>query len=43
MEYRDAIMKTYGIDIVKLKERLKGGKADGQKIAKYDRSNCSWA
>ena len=35
-QYREAIMKAHGIDIAKFKERLKGGKADGRKITKYD-------
>lgn len=35
-EYRAAIKKQYGIDIKNFKEKLKGGKADGQPITKYD-------
>lgn len=35
-EYRAAIKKQYGIDIKNFKEKLKGGRADGQPIIKYD-------
>lgn len=35
-QYRQAIKKEFNIDIAKFKERLKGGKADGKKITKYD-------
>lgn len=35
-EYRAAIKKEYGIDIKNFKDGIKGGKADGQKITKYD-------
>jgi len=35
-EYRAAIKKAYGIDIKNFRERLKGGRADGQAITKYD-------
>ncbi|MCX7966764.1 MAG: hypothetical protein N2596_09090, partial [Syntrophorhabdaceae bacterium] len=35
-KYRQAIKKEFNIDIAKFKERLKGGKADGQPITKYD-------
>ncbi|HOV90915.1 MAG TPA: hypothetical protein PKW07_09425 [Syntrophorhabdaceae bacterium] len=35
-EYRKAIKKEYNIDIAKFKGRLKGGRADGQPITKYD-------
>jgi len=35
-EYRAAIKKAYGIDIKNFKESLKGGKAAGQAITKYD-------
>ncbi|MEJ5227098.1 DUF5661 family protein [Thermodesulfovibrio sp.] len=35
-QYRRAIKKEFNIDIAKFKERLKGGKADGKKITKYD-------
>jgi len=34
--YRQAIQKEYGIDIRNFKEALHGGRADGQKITKYD-------
>lgn len=34
--YRAAIKKDYGIDIKEFKEQLKGGKADGKTITKYD-------
>lgn len=34
--YRERIKKEFNIDIAKYKERLKGGKADGQPITKYD-------
>lgn len=35
-QYRQAIKKEFNIDIAKFKERLKGGKADGKKITKYN-------
>lgn len=35
-KYRKAIKKEFNIDIAKFRERLKGGKADGQPITKYD-------
>ena len=35
-KYRQAIQKEFGIDIKNFKEALKGGRADGQKITKYD-------
>jgi len=35
-EYRKAIKKQYNIDIKNFKERLKGGRADGKPITKYD-------
>lgn len=35
-EYRKAIKKEHGIDIKNFKGRLKGGKADGKDITKYD-------
>lgn len=35
-KYRKAIKKEFNIDITKFKESLKGGKADGQPITKYD-------
>lgn len=35
-QYRQAIKKEFNIDIAKFKDRLKGGKADGKKITKYD-------
>ena len=35
-EYRAAIKKAYGIDIKNFKNSLKGGRADGQAITKYD-------
>ncbi len=35
-EYRGAIKKAYGIDIKSFKEKLKGGRADGKEITKYD-------
>lgn len=34
--YRTAIKKDYGIDIKDFKDQLKGGKADGKDITKYD-------
>jgi hypothetical protein len=34
--YRTAIKKDYGIDIKEFKDQLKGGKADGKDITKYD-------
>jgi hypothetical protein len=34
--YRAAIKKDYGIDIKEFKDQLKGGKADGKDITKYD-------
>lgn len=34
--YRTAIKKDYGIDIKEFKEQLKGGRADGKEITKYD-------
>lgn len=35
-EYRKAIKKEYDIDIKNFKGKLKGGKADGKDITKYD-------
>lgn len=35
-DYRKAIKKEYNIDIKNFKDKLKGGKADGQAITKYD-------
>lgn len=35
-EYRKAIKKEYGIDIVHFRGNLKGGRADGKPITKYD-------
>jgi len=35
-EYRTAIKKAHGIDIKQFKDGLKGGKADGKPIIKYD-------
>ncbi len=35
-EYRAAIKKAYGIDIKNFKDSIKGGKADGKPITKYD-------
>lgn len=35
-EYRTAIKKAYGMDIKNFKDRIKGGKADGKPITKYD-------
>lgn len=35
-QYRQAIKKEFNIDIAKYKEKLKGGKADGKPITKYD-------
>ena len=35
-DYRKAIKDAYGVDIVNFKERLKGGRADGKPITKYD-------
>ena len=35
-EYRAAIKQAYGIDIKKFKDGIKGGKADGQPVIKYD-------
>ena len=34
--YRTAIKKDYGIDIKEFKDQLKGGKADGKDMTKYD-------
>jgi len=34
--YRTAIKRDYGIDIKEFKDQLKGGKADGKDITKYD-------
>ena len=34
--YRTAIKKDYGIDLKEFKDQLKGGKADGKDITKYD-------
>jgi len=34
--YRTAIKKDFGIDIKEFKDQLKGGKADGKDITKYD-------
>jgi hypothetical protein len=35
-KYRQAIKKEFGIDIKNFKDALKGGRADGQIITKYD-------
>lgn len=35
-EYRKAIKSAYNIDIKKFKDKLKGGRADGKAITKYD-------
>jgi len=35
-EYRKAIKNAYNIDIKNFKDRLKGGRADGKAITKYD-------
>ncbi|HOP85512.1 MAG TPA: hypothetical protein PLM71_07870 [Syntrophorhabdaceae bacterium] len=35
-EYRKAIKSAYNIDIKKFKGKLKGGRADGKAITKYD-------
>jgi hypothetical protein len=35
-QYRFAIQKEYGIDIKNFKGVLKGGRADGQDLTKYD-------
>jgi len=35
-EYRKAIKKEYGIDIIHFRGNLKGGRADGKPITKYD-------
>lgn len=34
--YRAAVKKDFGIDIKDFKEQLKGGRADGKDITKYD-------
>lgn len=34
--YRTAIKKDYGIDTKEFKDQLKGGRADGKDITKYD-------
>lgn len=36
VKYRQTILKDFGIDIKNFKEGLRGGRADGQKITKYD-------
>lgn len=35
-KYRQTIKKEYGIDIKDFKDSMKGGRADGQPITKYD-------
>jgi len=35
-EYRTTIKKAYGIDIKTFKDGLKGGRADGKPITRYD-------
>ena len=35
-DYRTAIKDTYHVDIANFKDRLKGGRADGKRISKYD-------
>ncbi|MBA4394421.1 MAG: hypothetical protein C0407_12790 [Desulfobacca sp.] len=35
-EYRGALKKAYGIDIKNFKDSMKGGRADGKEITKYD-------
>ena len=35
-KYRQAIQKEYGIDIKDFKDSMKGGRADGKAITKYD-------
>jgi|GEM_PF-2369628 len=35
-DYREAIKDAYRVDIANFKDRLKGGRADGQPITKYD-------
>lgn len=35
-DYRKAIKDAYHVDIANFKERLKGGRADGKPITKYD-------
>jgi len=35
-EYRKAIKKEYGIDIIHFRGNLKGGRADGKPITKYN-------
>lgn len=35
-QYRTAIRNAHGIDIKNFKDSMKGGKADGQQITKYD-------
>ena len=35
-DYRKAIKDAYRVDIAKFKDRLKGGRADGKPITKYD-------
>lgn len=36
VKYQQAIKKAFGIDIRNFRESLPGGRADGQKITKYD-------
>jgi hypothetical protein len=36
--YRKAILKEHGIDIKKYREKLKGGRADGKDITRYELS-----
>ncbi len=35
-EYRTAIRNAHGIDIKDFKDSMKGGRADGQQVTKYD-------
>jgi len=35
-QYRAAIKKEYGIDIKQFKEKMRGGRADGKGITRYD-------
>jgi len=35
-QYRQAIKKAHGIDIKNFKDTIRGGRADGQRITKYD-------
>jgi hypothetical protein len=35
-QYRAAIKQKYGIDIKDFKETMRGGRADGKKVTKYD-------